>query len=243
MIIAGIDTETTGFSDASQICEVGYCIYDTKADFPIAYGSDLLLTTVWDQEAEEVHKITREMTRIASLKPKDIDLEKRILAYKPELIVAHNAEFDYKKIKPVWPKLCEVEWLCTQHDLDHSKFVRTKNARVKLMYLAIEYGMSVHGWHRAMNDAEYSCRIAARHDLNAALKMKHTPKYEMLTSGPYNARANDVLNNLKFRWIKDYKMWSKQNLLAEDIDELKKVIMETVRDWPIEVVQQPGPEY
>jgi len=243
MIIAGVDTETTGFSEASQVCEVGYCIYDTTANFPLAYGSDLLLTTVWDKDAEAVHGISREATRVAALKASDINIEERILAYKPELIVAHNAIFDYNKIKPLWPKLCEVEWLCTQHDLDHTKFTRTKNARVKLMYLAIEYGMPVHGWHRAMTDAEYCCRIAARHDLKEALKYKHTPKYEIFTAGAYNAKANNVLNNLGFRWLKDYKMWNKRDLLDADVAEISRVIKETVRDWPITVEQQLSPEY
>lgn len=247
MIIAGIDTETTGHHDDAEIVEVGYCVYDTESKTEIAAGSDLFNPKLWDeraQEASEIHHITREMASIAGMVPEDIDLAKRILVYKPSIIIAHNAEYDYPKIKRHWPKLCEnVPWLCTLKDLDHSKFVKASTRR--LMYLAVEYGIPVVGWHRAGGDARTTCQIASQHDLAQALVLKSKPRFRIMTIGPYSDVAKAQLPKIGFHWQSEpNRCYISENVPQIDVPMLKKKVKEIVpASWGIVEEQMPPRSY
>ena len=191
MIIVGIDTETTGMHDDAEVVEVGYCVYDTVGKIEIASGSDIFRPKLWDDRAEEaaqIHHITKEMTELAGLVPSDINLTKQIMAYKPQLVVSHNAEYDYPKIKRHWPALCQIPWICTYKDLDHTKF--TKAVTRRLMYLAVEYGIPVVGWHRASGDAKIACILASYHDHMMRLQRL---SFQRLVSGG-NSHLTNVIS-------------------------------------------------
>ncbi len=245
MIVVGIDTETTGHHDASEVVEVGYCVYDVTGRIEVACGSDIFKPLLWDAYADEasgIHHITKEMTEVAGLRPEDIDLEKRILAYKPQMMISHNAEFDYPRVKRHWPKLCNIPWVCTYRDLDHSKRIKATTRR--LTHLAIEYGIPVVGWHRASGDARLACMIAAEHDLVSALVRKARPRYRLKTIGPYNDHAKQELPKLGFRWqTEPDRCYVREDVFEADVPLLKKKIADIVPNWGVLEQKMPPRAY
>ena len=243
MIIVGIDTETTGLNDDDEVIEIGYVIYDTETNYVLSSGSELLEPTKWGSEAEKFHKIPESLTRVAKLKAVDVDLVKRISAYKPSVILAHNASFDYPRIVKLWPGLKDFEWLCTKNDLDHAAVLGYQPQSTRLMHLALEYGFYIIGWHRAMSDSEYVCKIASKHDLEKALVNKKLPKYNITAGGRYNSCGITLMKQLKFRWNDDIKLWSRDGIKQEDLDDIVNKIKLTVPAWTITSAQVPSRPY
>ena len=249
MIIAAVDTETTGIpelADAAgvpqrEIVEFGYCVYDTDLKQPVAGGFDVFEVNCWDEmadDAQKAHHIPKSLTEIARLKPSDFDVS-RILRYKPRVIIAHNAPFDYPFVTRCWPELGNSEWLCSQRDLDHSKKINNTSSK-RLMHLALEYGFPVVGWHRAYGDAEMVCRIAAEHDLEEALILRKMPRYKISTNGRYDATLKLKLKELKFRWFDKeqhppYGAWINDNVTEVDLPLIKNVIIGLRPDWDTKI--------
>ena len=248
MIVAAVDTETTGVPDVAEaaglppreIVEFGYCVYDTEAKQPLAGGYDLFEVDVWDDMAEEAstkkHHITKAHTEIAGAKPGSFDPQ-RILQYKPRIILAHNAAYDHPFVTSCWPELGQVEWLCTWRDIDHSKVIDDTSSH-RLMHLAIEYGFPIVGWHRAYNDAEMVCRIASEHNLEEALIMKRLPKYLVETFGSYNDQMRMKLKEFRFRYAGKGEregwprgVWWNDNITEADLPMVKAAIAGLAPDW------------
>lgn len=248
MIIVGVDTETTGIPEQAEaiglppreIVEFGYCVFDTITKKPLAGGFDIFEVEHWDDmacEAEKKHGISKAQTEVARLKVSDFDIN-RILRYNPKAVIAHNASYDYPFITKAWPQIGELEWLCSYRDLDHSKVIHD-TASSRLMHLAMEYGFPIVGWHRAYNDAEMVCRIAAMHDLEEALILKRLPRYRIITTGKYDDMMRLKLKEFRFRWLDKqqhppYGAWTK-DVSEVDLPLIKNVIIGLRPDWDLKI--------
>lgn len=235
-IIAGVDVETTGLDSKAQVVEVAYYIIDAQENSLLASGSDIFEPDTWDQNAQDAcdnaHKISHRMTKINGLKAENYDLFAKVSAYKPTVIVAHNAKFDHRFFSKHWKGFCSIPWLCTMDDLDHSFFIKTSSK--KLSYLALDYGFkfNVEDLHRAYTDAMLSAKIAALHAkhglLEKALKQKqddlHYLKNKLIKKAII--RRGDVLprSTIKeyeavgFRWDPENRYYHKA-IEASKVDE------------------------
>jgi DNA polymerase III epsilon subunit-like protein len=246
MIIAGVDTETTGFHDDSEVVEVGYVIYDADKDMDLASGSELFKVKNWDETAEEaslVHGISKEQSELADQFPEDVAIDKRILKYNPKIIVAHNAEFDHPKMVKHWPELSGIPWICTWRDLKHEDIIKARIVPGRLMYLAVEYGIPVMGWHRASSDASIACKIAAKHNLAEALVRKARPRYIVKTIGPFNANLKDKFREMGFRWNPSPKHYFKEDVSENDVPVISKMIRDEAPNWRVDTVEMPPRPY
>jgi DNA polymerase III epsilon subunit-like protein len=168
MIIVGLDVETTGTVAGSEVVEIGWCVYATEEDAPLAGGHEILLPERWSKEAEAIHQISPKMVRVAGLKANDLDLWSRVAPYNPDAVVAHNAEFDHKFIRKHWKEFCNRPWICTMDDLHHELIIRHFRPWAyskKIHLIAADYGIRYEpdDLHRAYIDAVLCCKIAAKH--------------------------------------------------------------------------------
>lgn len=250
MIIVGLDVETTGTKVGSEVIELGWCVYATDENQPLAGGYEIFNPQKWSTGAEEVHEISRSMVMVANQKPEDLDLWGRIAKYQPQAVVAHNAEFDHRFIHHHWPQLCYLPWICTMSDLDHGlviKHFRPWRYSKKIHLLAADYKIryDYDDLHRAYADAIISCKIAAQHlpmqepfglrDLvvDRLLSCQEgAPKYvDMVVKGPYLPAFNtDVMTKYGFGFESDGdKKWHK---IVKDPDNNEKHIRWMAENFP-----------
>jgi DNA polymerase III epsilon subunit-like protein len=244
LIIAGIDVETTGLDgDDIEVVEVGYCVFDTEGMFILSAGSELYSVDKWSDEAAKHHGIPEYATKIANQRPHQSNIDERILAYKPEVIVSHNASFDHPKVTKCWPKLKEIKWLCTLQDFPHEEVLKTSVTSRRLMHLAVDYGIPVHGWHRAGIDAEMACRIAAKHDIRKLYNDSLLPKFRVTTRGRYSEEGKNLTRQLKFRWDSESKVWWRDGFTKADADIVEKIVKKAAPGWSVEITPMPPRSY
>lgn len=230
MIILGTDVESTGLEpETDEVIELGLAVYDTVAMQFLALHSDLYQTKNWSAEAEAVHHITRDSMMKgyaweAGMSPWDL-----VKQYKPEIIVAHNAEFD-KQFTKRWAGFDTVPWICTHLDLPHEKFLK-KSPCGKLQHLAVDYNFESGQRHRALFDAMLCCEIAAKHDLAKILTSSKEPKYVVAAwhegKPDYSSKdfvtQKEYLKKAGFRWDADNQRWIKNQIPESQVEKYLKL--------------------
>lgn len=224
MIILGVDVESTGLEDESEIVELGLVVMNSVDASVLAMHSDLFKTKSWSDEAEAIHHINKQSSDLGM----DFGYNPWILVekYKPEVIVAHNAEFDKGKVAKRWSEFNKLPWICTHRDLPHERFL-PKVSSNKLQHLAVDYDIQPIKKHRAVFDALVCCEIAAKHDLDTVLKTVNETKYCVFAWFEGKPDYQDI----KFLTHKDYLKkagfrWDGDNWVKSGIPEsvLKKYV-------------------
>jgi DNA polymerase-3 subunit epsilon len=234
MIILGIDVETTGLDvETDEIVELGCVVYEAVYDPPhqqlLALHSDLYQTEKWSDEAQSVHQITREASQLGY--DNQFNPWSLVKSYKPELIVAHNAEYDKGFVTKRWPEFAKLSWLCTDKDLPHGKFVR-KVGSTRLQHLALDYGLTPNTTskaHRALFDALLCCEMAAKHDLLELMKVINEPKYLIQAwhegrpdfQNPGFQRHKEALKQASFRW--DGAKWLRNGVPESQLEKYMRL--------------------
>lgn len=228
MIILGTDVESTGLEPGvDEVIELGLAVYDTIAQQFLALHSDLFQTAGWSDEAEAVHNIKRSSSMRGH--GPDFNPWKLVEQYKPDVIVAHNAEFD-KQFTGRWSEFDSVPWICTHLDLPHEKFLK-KSPCGKLQHLAVDYNISAAYRHRALFDAMLCCEIAARHDLERVLAASREAKFIVSAWHVGKPNFNDkdfvvqkeYLKKAGFRWDVDNQVWIKNGVPQSQVDKYLKL--------------------
>lgn len=228
MIILGTDVESTGLEpETDEVVEIGLAVYDTVAMQFLALHSDLLKTDNWSDEAEAVHHIKRASSM--SGYGRDFNPWRLVEQYKPEIIVAHNAEFD-KQFTKRWIGFDSVPWVCTHLDLQHEKFLK-KSPCGKLQHLAVDYGLEAGQRHRALFDAMLCCEIAAKHDLKKVISTSKEPKFVLTAwhegKPDYTSKdfvtQKEYLKKAGFRWDADNQRWMKGQIPESQVEKYLKL--------------------
>jgi DNA polymerase III epsilon subunit-like protein len=228
MIILGTDVESTGLEpEIDEVVELGLAVYDTDAMQFLALHSDLYQTSRWSDEAEAVHHIKRasSMKGYGSIQ----NPWKLIEQYKPEIIVAHNAEFD-RQFTRRWPDFESIPWICTHLDLPHEKFIK-KSPCGKLQHLAVDYNFESGQRHRALFDAMLCCEIAAKHDLAKILTTSKEAKFIVTAwhegKPDYSSKdfvtQKEYLKKAGFRWDADGQRWMKNQIPESQVEKYLKL--------------------
>lgn len=256
MFIVGVDVETTGLEDDDQIIEMGVVLMCVKTMTTLASFDKIYATDKWDDQAAECHQIDKELASSMPHIDKDsIDPWDVIQGDLATYVVAHNAEHDYKYVTRRWPSFDQKPWLCTQKDIPHKDLLKSVTS-MRLGHLAIDYGILITEWHRAIIDAEVCAKIAARHNLDKAYEYKMEPKYKLIAQGGRFKNQKDQLNNApsvkdgigrNYYWDGDKKYWYKENLTLDYVEQdglyIKQITKGVKPKWSFEIEKMDPPKY
>jgi DNA polymerase III epsilon subunit-like protein len=213
----------------------------------------------WGVEAAKIHGISKELSDMMPLDP-PVDPWEIMRGDMADYVVAHNAEHDHPLITTRWSSFLRKPWLCTRADIIHSdavgldgqKLLHRQVGSTRLGHLCVDYGINLTGWHRALADAEACARIAACHDLAAALKRKNEPKYKLLTFGKYIDNAKEILqeapsvkrNGKRYQWDSNKKSWAKEGLTEQEVIEDGAYIEQVTKNrWKFSLEPLPPKTY
>lgn len=233
MIILGLDLETNGLSGDDhelEIVEFGGVLLHVETKTVIASYGKVYKVETWSDGAYQIHKIPKPLSDLGPAASDDISPWLALSGDMADMVVAHNAPHDHPLVTTLWPEFLSKPWICTQRDLDHDKVLPRKSYSRRLGHLCVDYEIKMDNWHRAQADAEACARIAACHDLEAALAHKNLPKYRFITWGNQRVGKINVNEKLRdapsveadgrrYRWnTDDYpKAWVKEGLLKEHV--------------------------
>ncbi|MCG2725528.1 MAG: 3'-5' exonuclease [Elusimicrobia bacterium] len=157
IVFTSIDVETTGLSPSnSRICEIAAITFqgaERKNDFSTLINPE----TVIPCEVSQIHGITDAMVFQS---PKFWEVIHKLMAImEGTVLVGHNIKFDikflemeFKRVGMKFPELTVIDTLELAR-----KFGKFSNN--KLGTVARGLGISVDGWHRALNDVIMAQKI------------------------------------------------------------------------------------
>jgi DNA polymerase III epsilon subunit-like protein len=250
MIIVGVDTETNGESSENEakahaehsesgppvsdaeIIELGLVLFHVESKSILASYCCVFKVDRWSDEAENIHGIPQLLSNMMPDGP-PFDPWDIINGDMADFVVAHQATHDHPLVTKRWPSFLKKPWLCTRLDLPHMEAVDADGDKIinrhvistRLGHLCVDYGIPLHGWHRALADAEACARIAACHDLNKALAFKNADKFKLIASGGFIKQINELLKEApsllkggkRYQWDSEHKTWWKENLTEDEV--------------------------
>lgn len=184
-----IDTETTGENpNTGKVCEVAAILYSVTHQTPLVSISTLI--RVHENPQQKLNGISPAATGECSSQYAIGMLE--WMLGEANFAVAHYAEFDRQwfGIQPL-PEV-KIPWLCTHSDFE---WKRAHKAGMKLIELALAYGVGVNKAHRALTDCDLIAEVFSRQDdLAQMLHRAAQPKaiVEALVSFPQKDLAKDA---------------------------------------------------
>ncbi len=159
MNILILDTETTGLDPAkgSQVIEIGAILFNIEEQAPLQYLSYLLPCE--ENAVEHINGIKPSLTK----RLQDYDAPHKLLLQMfdfADVIVAHNAEFDFKFIAsiPALQEMIKYPWVCTKKDFKWP----VKLSRFRLQDVCEAMGIRYVEAHRALNDCRFLANCFAK---------------------------------------------------------------------------------
>jgi len=261
VFILGVDIETSGEVEGTEslvpeVLELGLVLYDTETDEVVNQVGRIYNVQRWGADAAAVHRIPKgwadaAIDSVDAWNPCDV-VNARLARY----AVAHGAIFDAPVVKLMWPGLAKLSWLCTCDDLEHEDVIGKVRSR-RLGHLMHDYGIPYpERPHRAVPDALACCRIAAKHDLDAAYRHKLLPKYELrVFPKGFNKALGDQLLDTDWRYCGSQRegvkwpcgferCYYQTRLTGEEGTELMKpIVTPALSVWRSEWVELDKPGY
>lgn len=208
-----IDTETNGLEDTAQVIEVGAVLYSVENQCSLQEMSTLL--PALKNAAEPINRI--KVTALA-----EIELT-RCVSFAMELLfamskaadvyVAHNSEFDSKKVfgDTRFLPLASLPWVCTMSDF---KWPLATKEQGSLINIALDHGVGVASAHRALTDCRLIAALFDRMaDLPAMFEVAMRPKGLFQACVSYDDR--ELAKQAGFRWYPESKQWKRSMAIAD----------------------------
>lgn len=193
-MFAVVDTETTGFSNADRIIEIGVVICDPNGT-PVAEWDSLINPGPGPIGPTHIHGISRDMLIDAPRFEDIADSLGRLLS--GNLLVAHNAPFDARMLRNEYDRLgvtvplSKGQYTCT---LRQSRLTWPQATSYTLEDLCSLVGVHYPVTHRALADAQATAAvlkamIAAGTDHTYMLRQARTRAWPetAATSGQFSA--------------------------------------------------------
>lgn len=207
-----IDTETSGLDDSARIVEVGAILYSVTNQCVLQEMASLLPCDA--NEAEAINRISPEALRESGSVGVSIALEMLFRMSKAaDCYVAHNAEFDSKRIfgDTDFLPMATLPWICTMSDF---KWPRATREQGSLISLALDHGVGVASAHRALTDCRLIAALFDRmEDLPAMFSVAMRPKATYQALVPFERK--DEAKAAGFKWDGVTKQWTRR-LAIED---------------------------
>lgn len=211
-----LDTETSGLEDSAALIEVGAILYSVESQCSLQELSTLLPAE--GNEAEAINRIKpqslREMIDLGTFHAREMLTG---MSKSADVYVAHNAEFDSKRIlgDTSFLSLASLPWVCTMADF---KWPLATKEQGSLINLALDYGIGVASAHRALTDCRLISALFDRaDDLQSMFRVAMRPKAVFQALVSYDDR--EKAKAAGFKWNGGDKSWTR-SLALEDAEQL-----------------------
>lgn len=178
-IAAIIDLETTGLSPVrDEIIEIGIVLFQFSPTMEVIepihnYQAVRQPSCRISPYAQAVHGITDQELHGKEFKRKEIEL----ILSQGDLMISHNARFDYGFIVRMFPCLSDCRWYCSMSGIPwRQKGISSRS----LSRLCKHYGITVRSSHRALADALLTLNL-----LSVVGDQGVTHLHELLNNRPY----------------------------------------------------------
>jgi DNA polymerase III subunit epsilon len=208
-----IDTETNGLEDTAEVIEVGAILYSVENQCVLQEMSTLLPAAT--NAAEPINRIkVQALDEIMSTRSVSFALELLFVMSKAaDVYVAHNAEFDSKKMfgDTRFLPLASLPWLCTMSDFKWPLATREQGS---LINIALDHGIGVASAHRALTDCRLIASLFDRMaDLQGMFEVAMRPKGLFQAIVPFERK--DEAKAAGFKWNGADKTWTRQMAIED----------------------------
>lgn len=212
-----IDTETSGLEESAQVIEVGAILYSVENQCVLQELATLFPAT--KNDAEPINRIkTTALYEIELTRSVSFALELLFaMSTSADVYVAHNAEFDKKRIvrDTRFLPMASRDWLCTMADF---KWPLATKESGSLINLALDHGIGVASAHRALTDCRLIASLFDRAaDLPEMFTVAMRPKAMFQALVSYDDR--ELAKQAGFKWNGADKTWTRM-LAIEDAQRL-----------------------
>ncbi len=211
-----IDTETSGLEDTAAVIEVGAILYSVENQCVLQELATLIPGD--ENGAENINRIKvtalQEMRTVRSCGALEALFAMSAAA---DVYVAHNAEFDSKRVygNTDFLPMQDKPWLCTMADFKWPLATREQGS---LINLALDHGIGVASAHRALTDCSLIASLFDRMtDLQAMFQVAMRPKG--LFQGLQRFDDNQLAKDAGFKFDRATKKWTRWMAL-EDAERL-----------------------
>ena len=90
--------------------------------------------------------------------------------------VAHNAPYDYTVLSRYIKEIKDLKWVCSQRDFNHDKHLKRRATSKRLGHLAVDYGIPLINYHRAVDDCMTLLQLCFKHDVVEAYEVTEVKK-------------------------------------------------------------------
>jgi DNA polymerase III subunit epsilon len=203
-----LDTETSGLEDDAPVIEVGAILYSVENQCTLQELSTLLPALT--NAAESINRIKLgALSEIELTRSVSFALETLFAMSKAaDVYVAHNAEFDNKKVcgDTRFLPLASRPWLCTMADF---KWPLATKEQGSLINIALDHGIGVASAHRALADCRLIAALFDRmEDLPSMFQTAMRPKALFQALVPFERK--DEAKAAGFKWNGTDKTWTRQ---------------------------------
>jgi DNA polymerase III subunit epsilon len=208
-----LDTETSGLEDNAPVIEVGAILYSVDSQCSLQEMSTLLPAT--ENTAESINRIkTSALDEIALTRSVSPAMELLFAMSKSaDVYVAHNADFDSKRIfgnTDILP-LASLPWVCTMSDFKWPLATREQGS---LINIALDHGIGVASAHRALTDCRLIAALFDRMvDLLAMFQVAMRAKGLFQALVPFERK--DEAKAAGFKWNGSDKTWTRQMAIED----------------------------
>jgi DNA polymerase-3 subunit epsilon len=208
-----IDTETNGLEDTAQVIEVGAILYSVENQCSLQEMSTLLPSL--KNAAEPINRI--KVTALAEIElTRSVSFAMELLfamSKAADVYVAHNSEFDSKKVfgDTRFLPLASLPWICTMSDF---KWPLATKEQGSLINIALDHGVGVASAHRALTDCRLIAALFDRMaDLSAMFEVAMRPKGLFQALVPFERK--DEAKAAGFKWNGADKTWTRQMAIED----------------------------
>lgn len=211
-----IDTETTGLEDTARVIEVGAILYSVDNQCSLQELATLLPAD--GNAAESINRIKVEALReIGFTQSASMAMELLFsMSKSADVYVAHNAEFDSKRVfgQTDFLPLAELPWVCTKSDFRWP----CGKEQDSLINTALANGVPVASAHRALTDCRLIAALFDRMaDLPAMFEVAMRPKALFEALVPFERK--DEAKAAGFKWNGTDRTWTRQ-MAIDDVAAL-----------------------
>jgi DNA polymerase-3 subunit epsilon len=212
-----IDTETNGLEDTAQVIEVGAILYSVENQCSLQEMSTLFPAV--KNEAEPINRIkVAALDEIMSTRSVSFAMELLfVMSKSADVYVAHNSEFDSKKLfgDTRFLPLASLPWVCTMSDF---KWPLAAKEQGSLINIALDHGIGVASAHRALTDCRLIAALFDRMaDLQEMFAVAMRPKGMFQALVPFDRK--DEAKAAGFKWNGADKTWTRR-MAIEDASAL-----------------------
>jgi DNA polymerase-3 subunit epsilon len=223
MLLAIIDTETTGIDENARLLEVGLVLFDTKSLDKLIQISTLIPQSL-DNQGEIVNSISSEsIEAITKLQKTSEAIKSQIIsiANTSDFAIAHSAEFDKRFLPEI-----TAPWLCTFQDF---RFPKVKKLG-SLVNLAVDHRVPIVNAHRALEDCNLIANIFQTYstkDLESMVDFASQKNITVIAECSFEKK--ELAKDAGFKWdIFVNKKWAKIVKLSE-YRELQETLGKKIR--------------